>query len=113
MAEKNHKIALGVYVQNLRRVDNDSIEKSVQKLEKIKARIKITGFEKVAREFLAYISEFREGILYENLTDIEKSWLEEYEGIIKSNLRNRTIPNVLFADYIDRLVKIIRLKKKN
>ena len=60
---------------------------------------------------MAFISEFKTGVLFKDLKNVEQLILEEYEKTITSNLINCEISDDVLAGYIDRFAKVIRAMK--
>ena len=120
LAEKNYQTAINFHAPRdskeltdvLNQVENDTIESSAKELEEIKKLIKTTDIKGVARIFLKFISEFKKQILYKELTDDDRSYFETYEEKIESEIDDRDIHHALLPKFIDKLVEIIRSKKK-
>jgi hypothetical protein len=120
LAEKNYQTAINFYAQEnlgglnsvLNQVENDTIESSAKELEEIGNLIGIVDIKQIARNFLKYISEFRKRVLYRDLTEGERSYFEQYEEIIESNIDDRDTHQSLLPSYIGKLAEIIRSKKK-
>lgn len=97
----------------LNSVINSTLEDSAQKLEKIGTLVGIKDFKKVTKKFLAYIKEFKKGVLYKDLQDTEQLILEEWEKRLRHNLLRPDMSDDLLRAYIKRFARIIRLHKNN
>lgn len=93
-------------------VENDTLESSVKELDSIKILVGTVDIKEVARIFLKFIKEFRKQIGFVDLNANEQSYFEAYEETIESNIDDRATLESLLSDYIDKLVDIIRSKKK-